>query len=34
MLTPLINAAVYYLIFGVILAADRGMGHHDFIAYL
>lgn len=31
-LTPLTNAAVYYLIFGIILRSDRGV--HDFIAYL
>ncbi|GAB1644752.1 ABC transporter permease [Krasilnikovia sp. MM14-A1259] len=31
-LTPLINAAVYYLIFGVILGGARGGG--NFIAYL
>jgi teichoic acid transport system permease protein len=31
-LTPLTNAAVYYLIFGVIIGSDRGMD--NFIAYL
>jgi teichoic acid transport system permease protein len=31
-LTPLINAAVYYLIFGVILGTKAGVG--NFIAYL
>ena len=31
-LTPLINAAIYYLIFGVIVGTDRGMS--NFIAYL
>jgi teichoic acid transport system permease protein len=31
-LTPLTNAAVYYLIFGVVLSQDRGM--HNFVAYL
>lgn len=31
-LTPLTNAAVYYLIFGVILGADRGID--NFIGYL
>jgi teichoic acid transport system permease protein len=31
-LTPLINAAVYYLIFGVIVGASRGMD--NFIGYL
>jgi teichoic acid transport system permease protein len=31
-LTPLTNAAVYYLIFGVILDSKRGV--HNFIAYL
>ena len=32
MLTPLINAAVYYLIFGVILNTSGGVD--NFIAYL
>jgi teichoic acid transport system permease protein len=31
-LTPIINAAVYYVIFGLVLQADRGMD--NFIAYL
>jgi teichoic acid transport system permease protein len=31
-LTPLTNAAVYYLIFGVIIGTSRGV--HNFIAYL
>ena len=31
-LTPLTNAAVYYLIFGIILDSKRGV--HNFIAYL
>lgn len=32
LLTPLINAAVYYVIFGLLLGTDRGMP--NFIAYL
>jgi teichoic acid transport system permease protein len=31
-LTPLLNSAVYYLIFGVLFQANRGI--HDYIAYL
>ncbi|MFJ4713410.1 ABC transporter permease [Streptomyces sp. NPDC088785] len=32
--TPLLNAAVYYLIFGLILGADRGMGKETYIPFL
>jgi teichoic acid transport system permease protein len=32
--TPLLNAAVYYFIFGVILNADRGLGRHTYIPFL
>ncbi|MFI6349075.1 ABC transporter permease [Streptomyces sp. NPDC050560] len=32
--TPLLNAAVYYLIFGLILKADRGMSHDVYIPFL
>ncbi|MER6977188.1 ABC transporter permease [Streptomyces carpinensis] len=32
--TPLLNAAVYYFIFGVILKASRGMGHDTYIPFL
>lgn len=32
--TPLLNAGVYYLIFGVILKADRGMGRTVYIPFL
>jgi teichoic acid transport system permease protein len=32
LLTPLINAAVYYMIFGLLLNTDRGMD--NFVAYL
>jgi teichoic acid transport system permease protein len=31
-LTPLLNSAVYYLIFGILFQANRGI--HDYIAYL
>jgi teichoic acid transport system permease protein len=33
-LTPLMNAAIYYFIFGVILGTSRGMDTSVFIAYL
>ncbi|MFJ9824158.1 ABC transporter permease [Streptomyces sp. NPDC101160] len=32
--TPLLNAGVYYLIFGVIIGADRGMPHSVYIPFL
>ncbi|MEU6576645.1 ABC transporter permease [Streptomyces sp. NPDC046805] len=32
--TPLLNAAVYYFIFGVILNASRGMSHAVYIPFL
>ncbi|NEB81245.1 ABC transporter permease [Streptomyces sp. SID14478] len=32
--TPLLNALVYYLIFGLILGADRGMGKEVYIPFL
>ncbi|MEV8565028.1 ABC transporter permease [Streptomyces sp. NPDC051322] len=32
--TPLLNAAVYYLIFGLILHSGRGMSHSVFIPFL
>lgn len=32
--TPLLNAAVYYFIFGVILKAGRGMSHDTYIPFL
>jgi teichoic acid transport system permease protein len=32
--TPLLNAAVYYLIFGLILHASRGMSHDVYIPFL
>ncbi|GAB1326361.1 ABC transporter permease [Streptomyces sennicomposti] len=32
--TPLLNAAVYYFIFGVILKANRGMSHGAYIPFL
>lgn len=32
LLTPLLNATVYYLIFGVLLHTDRGV--HNFVAFL
>ncbi|MET7384093.1 ABC transporter permease [Streptomyces sp. NPDC005385] len=32
--TPLLNALVYYLIFGLILKADRGMSHDVYIPFL
>ncbi|WP_129305564.1 ABC transporter permease [Streptomyces sp. L2] len=32
--TPLLNAAVYYLIFGLILKASRGMSHDVYIPFL
>ncbi|GGK87268.1 MULTISPECIES: ABC transporter permease [Streptomyces aurantiacus group] len=32
--TPLLNAAVYFLIFGLILQADRGMGIKVYIPFL
>ncbi|MFI5494434.1 ABC transporter permease [Actinoplanes sp. NPDC051859] len=33
-LTPLINAAVYYVIFGLVLEQARGMDNYKFIPYL
>ncbi|WP_424210998.1 ABC transporter permease [Streptomyces sp. BI20] len=32
--TPLLNAVVYFLIFGLILKADRGMPRHVYIPFL
>ncbi len=32
--TPLLNALVYFLIFGLILGADRGMGTAVYIPFL
>ncbi|MFJ2608999.1 ABC transporter permease [Streptomyces sp. NPDC091279] len=32
--TPLLNAAVYFFIFGLILKADRGMPRHVYIPFL
>jgi teichoic acid transport system permease protein len=32
--TPLLNAAVYYFIFGLILKADRGLSHDTYIPFL
>jgi teichoic acid transport system permease protein len=32
--TPLLNALVYYLIFGLILKASRGMSHEVYIPFL
>ncbi|MFR9787796.1 ABC transporter permease [Streptomyces sp. MB22_4] len=32
--TPLLNAAVYYFIFGIILHASRGMSHDVYIPFL
>ncbi|MEV8069907.1 ABC transporter permease [Streptomyces sp. NPDC085995] len=32
--TPLLNAAVYYFIFGLILKANRGMSHGSYIPFL
>ncbi|MCX4782746.1 ABC transporter permease [Streptomyces sp. NBC_01264] len=32
--TPLLNALVYYLIFGLILNAGRGIDKHDYIPFL
>lgn len=32
--TPLLNAGVYYLIFGLILKANRGMSHDVYIPFL
>ncbi|MGW6706287.1 ABC transporter permease [Streptomyces sp. NPDC054956] len=32
--TPLLNALVYYLIFGLILDAGRGINKHDYIPFL
>ncbi|MEU9399027.1 ABC transporter permease [Streptomyces sp. SID4985] len=32
--TPLLNAAVYYFIFGLILKAGRGMSHDTYIPFL
>ncbi|MFZ3566924.1 ABC transporter permease [Streptomyces sp. BH097] len=32
--TPLLNALVYYLIFGLILGANRGMSHDVYIPFL
>ncbi|MFF4534685.1 ABC transporter permease [Streptomyces aureus] len=32
--TPLLNAAVYYFIFGLILKANRGMSHDVYIPFL
>jgi teichoic acid transport system permease protein len=33
-LTPLLNAAVYYLIFGLLLGQSRGLPHNTFIPFL
>lgn len=33
-LTPLLNAGVYYLIFGLLLGTSRGMPHNTFIPFL
>jgi teichoic acid transport system permease protein len=33
-LTPLLNAAVYYLIFGLLLNTSRGLPHNTFIPFL
>lgn len=33
-LTPLLNAAVYYLIFGLLLGISRGLPHNSFIPFL
>jgi teichoic acid transport system permease protein len=33
-LTPLLNAAVYYLIFGLLLSTSRGLPHNTFIPFL
>jgi teichoic acid transport system permease protein len=33
-LTPLLNAAVYYLIFGILLQQSRGLPHNTFIPFL
>jgi teichoic acid transport system permease protein len=33
-LTPLLNAAVYYLIFGLLLGTSRGLPHNTFIPFL
>ena len=33
-LTPLLNAAVYYLIFGLLLGVSRGLPHNTFIPFL
>lgn len=32
--TPLLNAFVYFAIFGLILGADRGMGHEIYVPFL
>ena len=32
--TPLLNAAVYFFIFGLILKASRGMSHDTYIPFL
>ncbi|MCP3753810.1 ABC transporter permease [Streptomyces sp. TBY4] len=32
--TPLLNALVYYLIFGLILGASKGIAKHDYIPFL
>ncbi|MGV9573970.1 ABC transporter permease, partial [Streptomyces nigra] len=32
--TPLLNAAVYFLIFGLILEADRGMSREVYVPFL
>ncbi|MFB7599618.1 ABC transporter permease [Streptomyces sp. NPDC056160] len=32
--TPLLNAAVYYFIFGVILKANRGLSHDTYLPFL
>ncbi|WP_046725175.1 ABC transporter permease [Streptomyces xiamenensis] len=32
--TPLLNAAVYFLIFGLILQVDRGMGTRNYVPFL
>jgi teichoic acid transport system permease protein len=33
-LTPLLNAAIYYLIFGILLGTSRGLPHNTFIPFL
>ncbi|NEA46331.1 ABC transporter permease [Streptomyces sp. SID10815] len=32
--TPLLNAAVYYFIFGLLLKANKGLGHDTYIPFL